>query len=194
MKVRELVFATGNKHKVDEIKLISPPGLSFKSLKDLDITESIPETQDSLKGNALQKATFVHKIIQRDCFSEDSGLEIDALDGAPGVITASYGGPERSALKNMQKVLDQLEDKSNRTAQFRACIALILNNEVYHFEGIIRGEISKEIMGEGGFGYDPIFIPAGYTKTFAELGNSIKNELSHRARAFYKMIQFLDEV
>lgn len=164
------------------------------SLKSIGCEEDIPETQPTLEGNALQKARYVKENYGADCFSEDTGLEIEALGGAPGVITARYAGPERDPDANMDLVLQKLQDKTNRKAQFRTVIALIINGEEHLFEGIVTGRIAHEKRGAGGFGYDPIFIPDGYEQTFAELSAEIKNDISHRARATRKLIGFLKEI
>jgi len=165
----------------------------FIGLKDIGCTEDVPETQETIEGNALQKARYVKKHYGVDCFSEDTGLEIDALDGAPGVYTARYGGPERSADKNMARVQKELSDSANRGGQFKTVIALILNGEEHVFEGIARGTIRKEKSGEGGFGYDPIFEPKGYDITFAEMDSTEKNKISHRGQAVRALIAFLEK-
>ena len=165
----------------------------FIGLKDIGCTEDVPETQETIKGNALQKARYVKEHYGVDCFSEDTGLEIDALDGAPGVYTARYGGSERSADKNMAKVQTELGDNPNRGAQFKTVIALILNGEEHVFEGIARGNMRKEKSGEGGFGYDPIFEPEGYDITFAEMNSKEKNKISHRGQAVRALIAFLEK-
>lgn len=164
------------------------------SLKSIGCEEDIPETQPTLEGNALQKARYVKETYGADCFSEDTGLEIEALGGEPGVITAHYAGPERDPDANMDLVLQKLGDQDHRRAQFRTVIALILNDEEHLFEGIVTGRIAHEKRGAGGFGYDPIFIPDGYEQTFAELSSEIKNNISHRARATRKLIGFLKAI
>ena len=163
-------------------------------LKDIGCTEDVPETQETIKGNALQKARYVKEHYGVDCFSEDTGLEIDALDGAPGVYTARYGGLERSADKNMARVQVELGDNPNRAGQFKTVIALILNGEEHLFTGIARGNMRKEKSGEGGFGYDPIFEPEGYDITFAEMDAKEKNKISHRGKAVRGLTAFLETV
>lgn len=186
-----MVFATANSNKLTEVRDKLGSRYIFRSLADIGCEEEIPETSPTLEGNALQKARYVSDNYGENCFAEDSGLEIDALHGRPGVITAHYAGPERDPVANMQKVLDELGDSSNRKAQFRAVIALIIDGEEQLFEGIVRGSISYKMQGEGGFGYDPIFIPEGYDKTFAELPSSVKKDISHRSRAVSKLVAFL---
>lgn len=190
----KIIFATNNPHKVKEINEMLDGSFEIVSLKDIGCTEDIPETQPTLEGNALQKARYVKENYGADCFSEDTGLEIEALGGEPGVITARYAGSERDPNANMDLVLQKLADKDNRKAQFRTVIALLLNGEEHLFEGIVTGRIAQEKRGEGGFGYDPIFLPDGYEQTFAELSSDIKNSISHRARATRKLIDFLKEL
>lgn len=187
----KLIFATGNAHKLEEVMAVIPPKFELSSLKDLNFNYDIPETGDTLEDNALIKARFIHQKYGMNVFSEDTGLEIDALGGLPGVITARYAGEHRSHDDNMDKVLSELKNKDDRTAHFRAVIALILNNTEYLFEGILKGQIGFEKKGSEGFGYDPIFIPEGYEQTAAELGPAIKNAISHRVRALDKMVTFL---
>jgi len=189
----KIIFATNNPHKVKEINEMLDGSFEIVSLKDIGCTEDIPETQPTLEGNALQKARYVKENYGADCFSEDTGLEIEALGGEPGVITARYAGSERDPNANMDLVLQKLADKDNRKAQFRTVIALLLNGEEHLFEGIVTGRIAQEKRGEGGFGYDPIFIPDGYEQTFAELSSDIKNSISHRARATRKLVSFLSK-
>ena len=191
--MKKIVFATSNPNKIKEVNEMLGDKFQIVGLKDIGCTEDVPETQDTIKGNALQKARYVKEHYGVDCFSEDTGLEIDALDGEPGVYTARYGGPERSAEKNMAKVQTELADKSNRGAQFKTVIALILNGEEKVFTGIARGNMRKEKSGEGGFGYDPIFEPAGYDITFAEMNSKEKNKISHRGQAVRALIDFLEK-
>ena len=190
MKVNKIVFATGNPNKLKEINSAIN---SFKiiGLKDLGITEEIPETGDTLMKNALQKAKYVYHKTGLDCFSDDTGLEIEALNYRPGVYSAMYAGPDCNAENNIRKVLEELEESANRKAQFKTVIALILNGEEYFFEGVVSGVILKEKSGEGGFGYDPIFKPIGYKESFAEMSIAQKNEISHRGLAVKKLINFL---
>ena len=188
----KLVFATNNAHKLEEIKEMLGSQHEIVSLKEIQCHEDIPEEQDTLEGNALQKARYIHEKYGLDCFADDTGLEIKALNNAPGVYSARYaGGKGHDAQANMLKLLHELEGKENRKAQFRTAISLILDGKNYLFEGIIKGKIIKEKRGESGFGYDPVFQPEGYDKTFAELGNDIKNKISHRALAIQKLCEFL---
>ncbi len=188
----KLVFATNNPHKIAEIQAQLGDDYDFLSLEDIGCREEIPETMPTLAGNAQQKARYVKAHYGHDCFSEDTGLEVDALDGAPGVITAHYAGPERSAEANNAKIFAELAGKTNRTARFRTFICLILAGEEHLFEGRCEGTISEEVRGEQGFGYDPIFIPAeGDGRTFAEMDGAEKRRFSHRARAMAKLQDFL---
>jgi XTP/dITP diphosphohydrolase len=193
MKVKKIVFATGNPNKLKEIKS-AINNFEIIGLKDLGITEEIPETGDTLKKNALQKAKYVYDKTGLDCFSDDTGLEIEALNYRPGVYSAMYAGPDCNAENNMQKVLKALEESPNRNAQFKTVIALILKGEEYYFEGVVSGVILKEKSGKGGFGYDPIFKPVGYKESFAEMSIAQKNEISHRGLAVKKLVKFLAEL
>ena len=190
MKVKKIVFATGNPNKLKEIKS-AIKSFEIIGLKDLKITEEIPETGDTLKKNALQKAKYVYDKTGLDCFSDDTGLEIDALNNRPGVYSAMYAGPDCNAENNMRKVLKEIEGKTNRNAQFKTVIALILQGKEYFFEGLVSGEILKEKTGKDGFGYDPIFRPIGYKESFAEMSIAQKNEISHRGLAVKKLVKFL---
>lgn len=187
----EIVFATNNPHKIKEVNEVLGDAFQIKSLKEIGCEEELPETQPTLEGNALQKARYVLGNYNADCFSEDTGLEIEALEGEPGVITARYAGADRDPDANMNLVLQKLTGKDDRKAQFRTVIALLINGEEHLFEGVVEGKIAHEKRGTGGFGYDPIFIPDGYDQTFAELSPEIKNDMSHRARATRKLIDFL---
>ena len=189
--MQQLIFATGNPHKIKEINAMLNGSFLIRSMKDIGCTEELPETQETLKGNALQKARYLKEHYCVDCFSEDTGLEIVALNGAPGVLTARYAGNEKDPQANMDKVLQMLKDTSNRTAQFRTLIALLWKGKEYLFEGIAKGRIATAPSGTEGFGYDPIFIPEGYTSTFAEMNAAEKNKISHRAKAVQKLIAFL---
>lgn len=192
---RKLVFATNNAHKLEEVSAILGDKIELLSLKDINCDADIPETADTLEGNALLKAEYVYKNYGLDCFADDTGLEVEALNGAPGVYSARYSGGEgHNAEANMQKLLHNMEGKDNRKAQFRTAVSLILNGKEYLFEGVIKGQIIKEKHGTSGFGYDPIFMPDGYDKTFAELGNEIKNQISHRAIAVNKLCEFLKNI
>jgi|TARA_B100001093_G_scaffold88259_1_gene80266 XTP/dITP diphosphohydrolase len=192
MKVKKIVFATGNPNKLKEIKS-AINSFEIVGLKDLGITDDIPETGDTLKKNALQKAKYVYDKTGFDCFSDDTGLEIEALDYRPGVYSAMYAGPDCNAENNMRKVLEELGEIPNRTAQFKTVIALILQRREYFFEGVIKGEVLKQKTGKDGFGYDPIFRPLGYKESFAEMSIAQKNEISHRGLAVKKLIKFLAE-
>jgi XTP/dITP diphosphohydrolase len=189
----KLVFGTSNPNKLVELRALTPESIQLVSMAELGITDDLPETQDTIPGNAIQKVDALYQQIQTNAFAEDTGLEVDALDGAPGVYTARYAGPERSAEANMDLLLRNLKDKENRGAQFRTVIAMIWAGETHTFEGIVRGKIAEEKSGDGGFGYDPIFIPEGYDQTFAQLSSAIKNKISHRGRAVQKMLAFLEE-
>lgn len=188
----KIYFATGNPHKLDEVKKMIRISLyDMQPMSELGFEDEIPETGNTLEANALIKARFIHKKYGVNVFSEDTGLEVTALNGAPGVNTARFAGENKDPENNMKLLLHQLADQEDRSATFRTSIALILDGQEQTFEGFINGKIAKEMRGEGGFGYDPVFIPNGYTKTFAELNYSIKNNISHRYRAFTKMVTFL---
>jgi len=187
----KIVFATNNQHKLDEIKKISKGQLDILSLADINCHEEIPETGDTLKENALIKAQFVKDKFGIDCFADDTGLEVEALDNAPGIYSSRYAGPNCNSEDNMQKLIHELQDKKNRKAQFRTVIALLLDGKEHYFEGIVRGEIIHHKEGTNGFGYDPIFKPEGYDKTFGNIPEEVKNTLSHRAIATQKLVAFL---
>lgn len=189
---RKLVFATNNAHKLEEISAILGDKVEILSLKDIHCQVDIPETADTLEENSLLKAQYVREHYGMDCFADDTGLEVEALNGAPGVYSARYAGDEgHDSEANMRRLLKELEEKENRKARFRTVIALILNGEVHQFEGTVEGHILREKRGSSGFGYDPVFVPEGYTESFAELGEDIKNQISHRARAVQKLAEFL---
>jgi XTP/dITP diphosphohydrolase len=188
-----LVFATNNAHKLDEVRSILGSRFTVKSLKEIGCEADIPETADTLEGNALMKARFLYEKYGVDCFADDTGLEVTALGGAPGVHTARYAGNHDSEA-NMKKLLNELEKKSDRSAQFRTVIALIIEGKEFLFEGIVKGTIAKEKAGDGGFGYDPIFIPDGFTQTFSQMGNDSKNHISHRALAVEKLYNYLNSI
>ena len=190
---KKLVVATNNAHKLEEIAAIFGEEMELLSLKDINCQADIPETADTLEGNARQKALYIYENYGMNCFADDTGLEVEALNGDPGVFSARYAGDGHDSEANMQKLLKELDGKENRKAQFRTAICLIMNGEEYLFEGIVKGEIIEEKRGGAGFGYDPIFVPEGYDLTFAELGNDIKNTISHRARAVEKLCSFLKE-
>ena len=192
MMKRKLVFATNNAHKLEEVAAILGDQVELLSLNDIGCQTDIPETAETLEGNALLKSSYIYKNYHLDCFADDTGLEVEALNGAPGVYSARYvGGEGHDAQANMLKLLHELDGKENRKAQFRTAISLILDGKEYLFEGVIKGEIIKEKRGDSGFGYDPVFMPEGYDRTFAELGNDIKNQISHRALAVQKLCEFL---
>ena len=194
MKPR-LVIATNNAHKLEEITAVVGDKFEIVSLADINCHEDIPETADTLEGNALLKARFVHERYGLDVFADDTGLEVDDLDGRPGVHTARYAFPDRNdSDANVDKLLQELHGKSNRTAHFRTVIALIYKGKEHLFEGRVDGQISEERRGTEGFGYDPVFSPEDTGKTFAELGVEVKNHLSHRARAVQKLCTFLDHL
>lgn len=187
----KLVFATANQNKVSEIQKIMGTQYDFLSLEDIGCNEDIPETQPTIAGNALQKARYVYENYGMNCFAEDTGLQIHALDGAPGVYSARYAGPARDANDNINKALKELGDIENRAAQFKTVIALILDGKEYTFQGIVEGEILKERQGTGGFGYDPIFKPRESDQTFAQMSPEEKGGISHRGRATEKLRAFL---
>lgn len=186
---QKIVFATNNAHKLEEVAAILGDGFEVLSLREIGCDTDIPETSDTFAGNAMQKASFVKEHYGYDCFADDSGLEVDILDGAPGVYSARYSGGGSEA--NMDKLLLNLTGKSERGAQFRTVVALLIGKESHLFEGIVRGTIIEERRGEGGFGYDPIFVPEGYEQTFAELGSEVKNNISHRAKAVKQLAEYL---
>ena len=186
---QKIVFATNNAHKLEEVAAILGESYEVLSLREIGCEADIPETADTFAGNALQKAHYVKEHFGYDCFADDSGLEVDALDGAPGVYSARYSGG--GSEENMTKLLHNLTGKSERGAQFRTVIALLIGEESHLFEGVVRGTIIEERRGEGGFGYDPIFVPEGYDLTFAELGSEVKNRISHRAKAVKQLAEFL---
>lgn len=189
--MKTLVFATNNLHKLEEVRDILGGSFRIASLKEIGCTDDISETADTLEGNALQKARYVKDKFGYDCFADDTGLEVEALGGAPGVFSARYAGPGHDSEANMRKLLKELEGKTNRQAQFRTVVALLLEGREYTFEGIVRGTILTERRGTAGFGYDPVFVPEGYAETFAEMGSEEKNRISHRARAVQKLADFL---
>lgn len=188
----KIVFATNNAHKLEEIRHILSGRVEVLSLADIGCHDDIPETADTLEGNAQQKAEYVKQHYGLDCFADDTGLEVRALDGRPGVHTARYAYPDRHDPEaNTALLLQELKNKSDRHARFRTVIALILNGETHLFEGIVEGEIATEKRGTQGFGYDPVFVPEDLKQTFAELGTDVKNHISHRARAVKKLADFL---
>lgn len=189
--MRKIVFATNNKHKLDEIRRIAGNRYQILSLENINCNENIEETGDTLDDNALIKARYINEKYGMDCFADDTGLEVEVLNGAPGVHSSRYAGEACDPVDNMNKLISVLQGASNRSAQFRTVIALITNNEEHLFDGVVKGVIIDEKRGTNGFGYDPIFVPDGYDKTFAELGNELKNRISHRSIATEKLIDFL---
>jgi XTP/dITP diphosphohydrolase len=189
----KLCFATNNAHKLEEIQAILGDSFELVSLKDINCTEELPETGNTLEANSLQKAQYLYDHYQVNCFADDSGLEVHALEGQPGVDSAHYAGPQRSHADNVNLLLKNLADKTDRSAQFRTVITLIQNGEITQFEGSIKGQIISELRGTEGFGYDPIFVPEGYETTFAEMSLTEKGKISHRARAFGKLVAYLEK-
>ena len=189
--MQKIVFATNNAHKLKEVKTLLGSEYEVLGLQDIACNEDIPETADTLEGNALQKARYVLERYHIDCFADDTGLEVEALDGAPGVYSARYAGSQRKAEDNIAKLLHELNGQQNRKARFRTVVALTLNGKEHLFEGVVNGEIVENLRGDDGFGYDPIFLPEGKALTFAEMDLSDKNKISHRARAVNKLIDFL---
>ena len=186
---KKFVFATNNAHKLEEVTAILGNKVELLSMKDIHCHADIPETADTLEGNALLKARYIFENYQLDCFADDTGLEVEALNGAPGV----YAGDAHNSEANMKKLLQDMEGMENRKAQFRTVFALIVNGKEHLFEGIVKGEITKHRHGTSGFGYDPVFIPEGYTQTYAEMGSELKNKISHRAVATDKLCNFLSK-
>lgn len=189
----KLVFATNNKHKLEEVRAILGNTIEVLSLNDINCHDDIPETADTLEGNALIKARYIYEKFGVDCFADDTGLEVEALNGAPGVYSARYAGEECNPEANMHKLLHNLTGKNNRNAQFRTVIALIIKGEEKLFNGIVKGTISNEKMGDAGFGYDPIFIPEGFTESFAQMTSDMKNSISHRYRASEELSNYLKQ-
>lgn len=190
-KFMKLVFATHNPHKLREIQKLLPNNIELLSLSDIGCNEEIPETSETIEGNALQKAQFVKEKYGHDCFADDTGLEVEALNGEPGVYSARYAGEGKNDSDNMDKLLKKLAGKSNRKARFKTVIALILNGREMFYEGICKGEITLRKHGNKGFGYDPVFRPKASKKTFAEMELTEKNEFSHRGKAVRKLVGFL---
>lgn len=188
----KLVFATNNANKLAEIKQLLPEHIELLSLKDIGCTEEIPETENTIEGNAWLKAKYVKEKYGYDCFADDTGLELKALNGAPGVLSARYAGESKNNQANIAKLLDELLDKEDKSAQFKTVIALYFDGEQKDFTGICSGQISHELRGEGGFGYDPIFVPQHQSKTFAEMTAEDKNLISHRALAFKQLLNYLN--
>jgi XTP/dITP diphosphohydrolase len=189
--MKTIVFATNNAHKLEEVRAIVSDGIHIVSLSETGCHDDIPETAATLEGNALQKARYIKEHFGYDCFADDTGLEVDALNGEPGVRSARYAGDGHDSDANIEKLLHALEGKQNRKARFRTVIALILNGQELFFEGIVNGRIITEKRGNAGFGYDPVFIPDGFSETFAELGAAAKNKISHRATATRRLADWL---
>lgn len=189
----QIIFATNNQNKLKEVQAQLPDEIKLISLKDIGCYEDIPETQNTIEGNAIQKANYIKMKYNKDCFADDTGLEVMALNGAPGVHSARYAGPEKNSKKNIEKLLSSLEKTANRSAQFKTVIALHYKGELIQFEGICEGKITRTAKGSGGFGYDPIFKPSVKDKTFAELTLKEKNEIGHRGIAVAKLIAFFNK-
>jgi XTP/dITP diphosphohydrolase len=187
----DLVFATNNKNKLFEAKSLLGDKHRILSLKDISCNIEIPEDFDTLEANATQKAEIIHNKFGHNCFADDTGLEVYSLNMRPGVFSARYAGDDCNSLNNIKKLLHELKESNSRNARFRTVIALIIDKEIYHFEGIVNGQIIDTMIGKEGFGYDPVFVPDGYTHTFAEMSISEKNKISHRARALNKLVSFL---
>ncbi|WP_215225404.1 non-canonical purine NTP diphosphatase [Echinicola shivajiensis] len=190
----KICFATNNPKKIEEVKAALGDDFTIVSLKEIGCNEELPETGDTLDFNAFQKARHVSENYQVSCFADDTGLEVEALEGAPGVYSGRYAGEPRSDERNVDLLMENMKNKSHRKAQFRTVIALILDGKEYSFEGIAKGEITSERSGNGGFGYDPVFRPENHDQTFAELSMQEKNAISHRGRAVRKLIDFLSNL
>ena len=189
----KIVFATNNPNKLAEIRQLMPKGIVILSLKDIDCFEELPETSDTLEDNAAQKAFYVFDNYVQNCFADDTGLEIDALDGRPGVYSARYAGLECNPEDNIQKILGEMKGELNRDASFRTIISLVIDGKEFQFEGKVEGQITPEKWGEKGFGYDPIFLPDGHENSFAQMSMEEKSAISHRGKAVKKLIQFLEK-
>jgi XTP/dITP diphosphohydrolase len=190
----KLVFATNNLNKLKEVRELIPETIELLSLEDIGCKEDIPETAPTIEENAIQKANYLKKHYGFDCFADDTGLEVNALDGAPGVYSARYAGEHKNADNNMDKLLANLQNINNRSAQFKTVIALKLGSDIHTFTGICKGTITKEKTGDNGFGYDPIFKPEGYDETFAEMDLDLKNKIGHRGKAIQQLIDFLQKL
>ncbi len=190
----DICFASNNAHKIEEIGAILGSKFQVLSLKDIGCQEELLEERDTLEGNSLQKAEYVFQKYKVSCFADDTGLEVEQLNGAPGVYSARYAGDQRNAIHNMDLLLKNLQGKSNRKARFRTVITLIQPSGLHQFEGIVEGTILNERRGKGGFGYDPIFLPEGFSLTLAEMNMEEKNKISHRARATEKLVEFLNRI
>ena len=190
----QLVFATNNLNKLKEVQSLIPASIKLLSLKDIGCFEDVPETKHTIKGNAIQKAEYIKEHYGYDCFADDTGLEVEALNNEPGVFSARYAGPQRDANDNMDLLLTNLKEKPNRNAQFKTVVSLHLNGELKTFTGICKGEITLDKKGNQGFGYDPIFMPKGFTETFAEIDLKLKNEIGHRGKAVLLLVDFLNTI
>jgi len=190
----KLVFATHNEHKLNEVQRMLPKEITLLTLDEIGCFEDIPETSNTIEGNAIQKALYIKEKYGYDTFADDTGLEVAALDNAPGVYSARYAGEAKNNEANIDLLLANMKDKQERQAQFKTIFALCLGEDLHTFEGIVRGEITHERKGEGGFGYDAVFLPEGYTDTFAQMSADQKNSISHRGRALQKLSTFLREV
>jgi XTP/dITP diphosphohydrolase len=188
----KLVFATNNYNKLKEVQALMPSHIKLLSLKDIGCNEEVPETQSTIKGNAIQKAKYIKQHYDYDCFADDTGLEVEALNNEPGVFSARYAGEQRNADDNMNLLLKNLFHKDNRKAQFKTVIALHLNGNIHTFTGVCKGEITTQKRGKQGFGYDPIFKPEGFKETFAEMNLTLKNEIGHRGKAVFQLVSFLN--
>jgi XTP/dITP diphosphohydrolase len=190
----KLIFATHNKNKLKEVRNLIPNSIELLSLDDLTLLEEIEETASTIEGNALLKAQTIYKQTGINCFADDSGLLVDALNGAPGVYSARYAGQHKNDNDNLEKLLIDLSGEENRNAHFKTVMALIFDGKEYFFEGIINGTITNQKSGSNGFGYDPIFLPSGYAETFAEMSSDLKNVISHRAKAMKKLVEFVNSL
>lgn len=188
----KLLFASRNQHKLHELNTLLRDTIQIIGMEEVGVQDDIPETADTLEGNAYLKAKYLYDLLENDCIAEDTGLEVMSLNMQPGVQSARYAGEEKLASKNIDKLLRELEGKNDRSARFRSVISLIIDGAVYTFEGEVRGRISEKPAGQGGFGYDPVFVPEGHTKSFGELPEEVKIGISHRTQAMQKCVQFLD--
>lgn len=193
LKFRKLVFATNNPHKIDEVRQILGNSIDVVSVSELGFTDDIPEDFETLEENASQKAWHIYNRFGLPCIADDTGLEVEALNGEPGVRSARYAGNSKTPADNIIKLLEKLKREANRKARFRTVVSLVSNGQEFRFEGIVNGTLVDELMGSSGFGYDPIFIPDGYTQTFAQMPSNLKNSISHRGRAIDKLRKFLSE-
>lgn len=192
--MKNIIFATNNENKLREVSQMLKEGYELSTPVSHGITEDIPETSDTIEGNASQKSNYIYEKIGANCFADDTGLEVEALNGAPGVYSARYAGEQKDSNDNMALLLKNLEGKENRNARFKTVISLIIDGKEHLFEGIVEGVISTEKMGEEGFGYDPIFVPNGYDISFAQMSSVEKNKISHRGRAVAKLVEFLNNL